>query len=260
MQANTTLFTVIGVVIVAIMIVGMLVSQSRHRALEARNNQIRMLTLQQRRLQNLLRSLPSSYLSVEMRDFLYQALLQNIRSHMDLVPDKNELLKSDFDEIADERARVKTNPPPASKDILTADQASVYRGLLKSLYQFIRRNYETGRLKKEHAEKMIKQVEMKLVETAVDFFTLTANELRSQNQYRQTRNAYQKALDTIEESPYSAQFKQESVKLRGNLNAVIEEWRASRETNSSAASEKLAGEMEELVDDQDSWKKKQTYE
>jgi hypothetical protein len=260
MEVNTTLFTVIGIALLAIMIVGMLISQSRHKALEARNNQIRMLTLQQRRLQNLLRSLPSNYLSIEMRDFLYQALLQNLKSQMSLLPDKNDLLKDDYSQIAEERERVKANPPPMSKDILSADQASVYRGLLKSLYQFIRRNYETGRLKKEHAEKMIKQVEIKLVETAVDFFTLTAQEFLTQKKFRQTRNAYQKALDTIEESPYSGQFKQDSVKIRAKLNSVVDEWRSSREVDSQAASQKLAGEMEDLVDDQDSWKKKQTYE
>jgi hypothetical protein len=260
MEANTTLFTVIGIALLAIMIIGMLVSQSRHKALEAKNNQIRMLTLQQRRLQNLLRSLPASYLSVELRDFLYQAILQNLKSHMALVPDKNALLKDDYKQIAEERDRVKQNPPPASKEILTADQASVYRGLLKSLYQFIRRNYETGRLKKEQAEKMIKMVEIKLVETAVDFFELTAKEFRAQSKFRQTRNAYQKALDTIEESPFSAQFKQESVKIRSNLNNLVDEWRNSRVNSSQAASDKLAGEMENLVDDQDSWKKKQTYE
>jgi hypothetical protein len=260
MEVNTTLFTVIGIAILAIMIIGMLVSQSRHKALEARNNQIRMLTLQQRRLQNLLRSLPANYLSIEMRDFLYQALLQNLKSQMNLLPDKNDLLKDDYKQFAEERERVKANPPPPTKDILSADQASVYRGLLKSLYQFIRRNYETGRLKKEHAEKMMKQVEIKLVETAVDFFTLTAEEFITQKKYRQTRNVYQKALDSIEESPYSSQFKQETVKIRSKLNNVVEQWRSSRETDSQEASQKLAGEMENLVDDQDSWKKKQTYE
>jgi hypothetical protein len=144
--------------------------------------------------------------------------------------------------------------------LLTADQASVYRGLLKSLYEFIKRNYETGRLKKDHAEKIIKQVQIKLIETAIDFFSLTAKEFRAQNKYRQTRNAYQKALDTIEESPFAAQFKQESVKIRSELNKVIDDWRASRETGSKEASDKLADQMESLVDDQESWKKKQDYE
>jgi len=260
METNTTLFTVIGIAILAIMIIGMLVSQSRHKALEARNNQIRMLTLQQRRLQNLLRSLPSNYLSIELRDFLYQALLQNLKSHIELVPDKNDLLKDDFNQLKEERERVKQNPPAPIGSLLTADQASVYRGLLKSVYQFIRRNYETGRLKKDHAEKMLKQVEIKLIETAIDFFMLTGKEFRAVNKFRQTRNAFQKALDAIEESAYAGQFKQESVKIRNELNKVINDWRASREQTSHEASGKLADEMESLVDDQDSWKKKQTYE
>ena len=260
MAENTTLFTVIAIVIVAIMIVGMMVSQGRYKALEARNNQIKMLALQQRRLQNLLRSLPSNYLSPELRDFLYQALLQNLKSHGALVPDKNTLLKDDFDQLKAERERVKQNPPPPLDILMSADRASTYRGLLKSLYQFIRSNYETGRLKKDHAEKMLKQIEIKLVETAVEFFTLTGKEFRQQSQFRQTRNAYQKALDTIEASPYAAQFQQESFKIRSDLDKVIEDWHASRNAQSQASQVKLAEEMTSLVDDQDSWKKKQTYE
>lgn len=260
MEANSTLFTVIGIAVLAIMIVGMLITQSRHKALEVKNNQIRLLTLQQRRLKNLLRSLPSSYLSVEMRDFLYQALLQNLKSHMELVPDKNALILEEYQQLSAEREQVKQNPPPATKELLTADQASIYRGLLKSVYEFIRRNYESGRMKKEHAEKLIKQIELKLIETAVDFFTLTAKEFHNVGKFRQTRNAYQKALDTIEASPHSAQFKQESVRIRSDLNRLIDEWRSSREQDSKAAGDKLAGEMEGLVDDQDSWKKKQAYD
>ncbi|EAR08555.1 hypothetical protein [Reinekea blandensis] len=260
MDANTTLFSVIGVAALAAMIIGMLVTQSRHKALEARNNQIRLLTLQQKRLNNLLRTLPSSYLSVELRDFLYQAMLQNLKTHIDLVPDKNDLLKEDYQQLMQERENARANPPKPSKDMLTADQASIYRGLLKSLYEFIKRNYETGRMKKEHAEKLLKQVQIKLIETAVDYFTLIADENRRQDNFRQTRNAYQKALDTIAESPYESQFRQETVNIRSKLNQVVEDWRQSRESLSKAASEKLAGEMESLVDDQESWKKKQTYE
>lgn len=260
MDANTTLFSVIGVAVLAAMIIGMLVTQSRHKALEARNNQIRMLTLQQKRLNNLLRTLPASYLSAELRDFLYQAMLQNLKTHIDLVPDKNVLLKEDYQQLLQERENARVNPPTPETDMLTADQASVYRGLLKSMYEFIKRNYETGRMKKEHAEKLLKQVQIKLVETAVDYFSMIAHDNRQQDNFRQARNAYQKALDAIAESPYETQFKQESMQLRAKLNQVVEDWRQSRETQSQAASEKLAGQMENMVDDQESWKKKQSYE
>jgi hypothetical protein len=260
MDTTTTLFAVIGISAMAFMIVGMLISQSRYKALEAKNNQIRMLNLQQRRLNNLLRSLPSSYLSNELRDFLYQAIQQNLKSQIQLLPEKSTLLKDDYQHISEERERVRQNPPTVTKELLTADQASVYRGLLKSLYEFIRRNYETGRLKKEHAEKMIKQVEIKLVETALDFFILTARELLLQNKFRQTHNAYQRALDAIENSPFTAQFKQESMRIRAEMNKVTDEWRSRRDAQSRASGEKLANQMEDMVEEQESWKKKQTYD
>ena len=261
MGSGTTLFTIFGLAFIAFIILGMLISQSNHRARKARNEQITQLQLQQRRLNNLLRSLPASYLSIELRDFIYQALQQNIRAQMALSKTKKEILNSDLEQISAERARVRETPPPEQKTAkLTAEQASLYRGLLKSLYQFIRRNYETGRLNKEHAEKIINQVELKLIETAVDYFMLMGHDFHTEQRYRQARNAYQKALDAIEGSIYSARFKQQTVKIRNELNKLVDEWRENRDTESQAASAKLAGGMESFVEEQDSWKKKQTYD
>lgn len=254
------LLTVFGLAFLSLIILGMLISQSNHRARKARTEQIQQLQLQQRRLNNLLRSLPVSYLSVELRDFIYQALQQNIRSQITLSRERNDYLTSDLEEITAERERVRKNPPAGKVDKLSPEKASLYRGLLKSLHQFIRRNYETGRLNKEHAEKIIAQVELKLIETAVEYFTLTAADLYAENKYRLARNSYQKALDAIEGSVYAAQFKQQTVKIRNELNKLVDEWRESREVVSKAASEKLAGGMESFVEEQDSWKKKQDYE
>ncbi|TCS41993.1 hypothetical protein [Reinekea marinisedimentorum] len=260
MGSTNTLLTVIGLAILAFIILGMLISQSNHRARKARNEQINQLQLQQRRLNNLLRSLPASYLSVELRDFIYQALQQNLKSQITLARSSKEHLISDLEQVSAERLRVRDNPPAAETLKLTADQASLYRGLLKSLYQFIRRNYETGRLNKDHAEKIINQVELKLIETAVDYFTLIGGEFHAEQKYRQARNAYQKALDAIEGSIYSSRFKQQTVKLRNELNKLVDEWRENRDVVSKAASEKLAGGFESFVEEQDSWKKKQDYE
>lgn len=255
--------TVIAVVLSAaffMIVIGMMVSQARHKALEAKVQRLRALSQQKKRLNNLLRSLPPSYMSIEIRDFLYQAIIQNLRTQLTLTPEKNELINSELEDLIQERERVREQPIPKNTDLLSADQASIYRGLLKSLYQFIRGNYETGRLKKDHAEKMIKQIEIKLVETAVDFFAITAKDFASQKRYREAKNAYQKALSTIGESKYQDQFKQQDMKLRNDLNRVIAQWRESREEASKASSTKLAESMENLVEDQESWKKKHDYE
>lgn len=260
MPTETALFSIIGGVCVAFVVIGLMVSHSRYRALAKKNDQIRSLTLQQRRMNNLLRTLPANYLSTDLRDFLYQAMLQNLKSQLALVKDKNDLLKSDYEQLKREHAMVKASPTETSAEPLSSDQTSIYRGLLKTLYEFIKSNYESGRLKKDHAEKILTQVQLKLVETAVDYFTLTANQFYQQKNYRQSRNAYQKALEAINDSSLASQFNQESVKLRSQLDKITEEWRESRKSASEAASTKLAGEMESLVDDQESWKKKHDYE
>jgi hypothetical protein len=260
MNSTTTVIAVVIIAFFAAIIIAMMVSQARHKALEAKNQRTRTLGMQKKRLNNLLRSLPPSYLSIELRDFLYQAIIQNLKTQAALMPEKNELLNTEIAELVAERERVKTHPIKGQNELLTADQTSVYRGLLKSLYQFVRGNYETGRLNKDHAEKMLKQVEIKLVETAVDFFSLSAKSFLKDKKYREAKNAYQKAISAIDESKHKDQFNQQFMKLRNALNKLIDDWRNSREEFSKQNAEKLANQMEDLVDDQDSWKKKQTYD
>ncbi|MFQ3229284.1 hypothetical protein [Reinekea sp.] len=260
MNSTTTIIAVLIIAVFSAIIIAMMVSQARHKALEAKNHRTRTLAMQKKRLNNLLRSLPPSYLSTELRDFLYQAILQNLKSQAALLPEKDDLIKDEISELAAERERVKTHPITGQTTLLSADQTSVYRGLLKSLSQFVRGNYQTGRLNKPHAEKMLTQIDVKLDETAIEFFELSAKSFLQQNKFREAKNAYQKALSTIEESKHQEQFQQQNLVLRNSLNKLIEDWRSSREDFSKKNAERLAGQVGEMVIEEDSWKKKQSYD
>lgn len=260
MNSTTTVIAVLIIAVFSAIIIAMMVSQARHKALEAKNHRSRTLAMQKKRLNNLLRSLPPSYLSTELRDFLYQAILQNLKSQAALLPEKNELINDEIADLAAERERVKTHPIKGQTTLLSADQTSVYRGLLKSLYQFVRGNYQTGRLNKAHAEKMLKQIDVKLDETAVEFFDLSAKSFLNQDKFREAKNAYQKALSTIDESKHQEQFQQQYLVIRNSLEKLIENWRSSREDFSKKNAAKLADQVGDMVTDEDSWKKKQNYD
>ena len=256
MDNDNLIFTLTAVAIVIFVLVGMLVSQSRHKALVARNDKIKKLTLQQRQVQNLLRSLPANYLSMELRDFLYQAVLQNLKSHAELAPDRSRFIREDYEQFKAEREKVKLDPPEPIHILMSVDQASIYRSLLKSLHQFIRNNFATGRLEKAYAENLLKQVALKLVETAADFFTLTAREFRKKKKYRQTTHAFQKALDAIKTSPFANEFKAESFKIQSELTEQVDEWNLLRDAEREAAQAKLDEELAAVEDEENSWKKK----
>ncbi|MBU2862970.1 hypothetical protein QWZ13_10135 [Reinekea marina] len=260
MDSTTTIIAVGIIAVFSMIIIAMMVSQARHRALESKNNRARSLVLQKKRLNNLLRTLPGNYLSAELRDFLYQAIIQNLKTQLTISTYKTEELQLEIDELTTERQQVKSRPVKAPSVLLTPDQTSIYRGLLKSLYQFVKGNYQTGRLNKAHAEKMLQQVEIKLDETAVEFFELSAKAFLKEKRYREAKNAYQKALSTIDESKHKDQFKQQQVVIQSSQNKLIEDWRESREESSKQSTAKLADQMEHMVDDQDSWKKKQSYD
>ncbi|WP_108125202.1 hypothetical protein [Saccharospirillum mangrovi] len=254
------LLSIAAVVMVVVMLVAMVITQSRHRHQAAVREQLQNLNTQYRKLNNVLRSLPEGYLSSELRDFIYQALLQNIRAQVKLKPDQEKYLISDYEQLTTERAHAKQHPPKASIPNLKPEEINLHRHTLKALFLFIKRNYETGHMDKPAAEKMMRQVEIKLVETAVRFFTGHGEQcLQSQN-YQEACRAFQKGLDSITASRHASEFKQEELALRNQLGMAKQQWQDHRQEMSSSQAEKLAEGMESLVEDQDSWKKKNVYD
>ncbi|GGX38340.1 hypothetical protein GCM10007392_00620 [Saccharospirillum salsuginis] len=259
--STTTVIAILAVGLISLMVVGMLIMQTRHRNLAVTRDKLLKLNNQYRKLNNVLRNLPTSYLSPEMRDFLYQALLFNLKSQMELNPDQRKYLDSDYKQLERERAQVRKHPPkPEPPSQINAEETNLHRQTLKSFYAYIKRNYEAGHLNKTNAEKMLMQVELKLVETALEYFKFRARNALKRHYYKEARVAYQKAIDTIGASRHSEQFKQEEIQLRNQLNKTVEEWRNYREQQSAGQAEKLAEEMEDLIEDQESWKKKNVYD
>lgn len=262
MGASTTTFIAIFAVgLISLMVVGMLVMQARHRNQAITRDKLLKLNTQYRKLNNVLRNLPTSYLSPELRDFLYQALLFNLKSQIELTPDQKKYLESDYKQLERERDHSRKNPPkPETPSQINAEETNLHRQTLKSLYTYIKRNYESGHLTQANAEKMMMQVELKLIETALEYFKFRANNALKRRNYKEARVAFQKAIDTIDTSRHGAQFKQEEIQLRNRLNKTLEDWRAYREEKSAGQAEKLAEEMEDLIEDQESWKKKNVYD
>lgn len=247
--------------IIGVMIVGMLIMQNRQRNLAITREKLQRLNTQYRKLNNVLRNLPPSYLSPELRDFIYQALLHNLKAQMELSPDQKKYFESDYQQLEAERAQMRKHPPRPDPSVrITSEEASLHRQTLKSLHSYVRQTFEAGRLDKTNAEKILMQVELKLVETALDYFRYRAQNALSTKHYKEARIAIQKAIDTIGVSRHAGQFKQEEIQLRNQLNKTVEEWRHYREELSSGQAEKLAEEMENLIEDQESWKKKNVYD
>lgn len=258
---STTLLTILTVGLIVAMVVGMLVMQNRHRNRALIREQLQNLNTQYRKLNSALRSLPESYLSPELRDFIYQALLQNLSAQLRLNPTQKKFIESDYQKLTEERTHSRQLTPEDTGSIkVSSEEANLYRQTLKSLYLFIRRNFETGRLNRVDAEKMLFQVELKLVETALDYFKTRGHNAFSARNYREARVAFQKAVDTIGASRHRELFKQEEIELRNQLNRTVEEWRQFRNQQSSGQAEKLASEMEDMIEDQESWKKNNVYD
>lgn len=254
------LLSIAAVIMVVVMLVAMMITQGRHRHQAAVREQLQNLNTQFRKLNNVLRSLPEGYLSAELRDFIYQALLQNLRAQVKLKPDQEKYLISDYEQLTTERAQAKLHPPKATIPNLSPEEINLHRHTLKALFLFIKRNYETGHMDKAAAEKMLAQVEIKLVETAVRFFGSRGEQCLGNKNYQEACRAYQKGMDTITASRHASAFKQEEMALRNQLNSAKQQWQEYRTQLSSTQAEKLAEGMESMVEDQDSWKKKNVYD
>ncbi len=260
-SSNSTVFAIIGVAIIAAMLVAMLVVQTRHRNQAATRERLQQLNTQYRRINSILRNLPPAYLSVEVRDFLYRMLIQNLKTQSGLSPEQKKMLGSEIEQLTQEREQVRKHPPRGDGTIsLDGEETKRNRQILKTLHGYVKQHFEAGHLSRLDAEKMLMQLELKLVETALDYFKGRGVDARKHQRYREARVAVQKAIDTITTSRHGQQFKQEEIELRTLLDTIITGWRQHRVEQSSGQSQKLAEEMENMIEDEDSWKKKNVYD
>lgn len=240
------------------LVLAMVVVQSRHKALMEKRQKIQALTTSTKKLQNLLRSLPPQYLNKDVKAFLYQSIIQNLRATLALKPDNADYVQSDLEMYVKEQQseRGRARKPMA---IDTVEQANIARASLKSLYEAVKESFEAKRILGTEAEKLIQQIEFNMLGAAIDLYNHKTTEAEKEKDFKNAIGNMQKLITALGKSKRKGHFKQEIIEAKARIKDLQEKW---KQTNVKAADDAADDDssMDQFLADQGSWQKSQNYD
>ncbi len=255
-------FTAFLIVSMALLLGGMLFMQVRYKQQAHAREKLLHTSTENKKLQALLRSMPPHYLSYELLDFIYRTLISNQQQMIELDKSNSKFLQSDLNEMVAQRRALhagaaQEHEPMEGSDV---DQANAARAGLKALYQYIKHAYESRQLTRAEAQKLLDEIEHRLIETGAGFYAEKAKFAQRQKRYKEAIAFWRKAADTYNRSRFSGQYQQRISEARSRIRQVQNEWREANRERNDAQAQELNEQLAEWAEEQDSWKKKHLYD
>ena len=240
----STIVTVLGVGVV-ILIGSMLFVQTRHKMNMARVQKINALVAQNKKLQNILRTLPPQYMTKEMRDFIYQIIIQNFKQILNLKPENPKLVRSDIEQLTSEREKSRLNPKDVGPaQINSIESANMVRTTLKSLFTTVKEAYADKRIVGSDAERLIQQIEARMMNAAIQFYETQISLYRQNSRFTEAVSFARKMIELLSKSKRKELYKEQIIRAE----SVLQEVKAQMEANNSEKREQRKEKMENQLD------------
>jgi len=255
----TNIITICIVIIFASLFIAMLIAQGRHRTKLARKEKLGQLNTQIKAMQSTLRILPTKYWTPELRDFIFQSLINAYKQCIEINPTQKEYLKSDLQLVINQRQQIKNNNHTTTP--VEHEKVNLYRNALKSMHTYIQGCYNAKRITSSLASSLIEQTEVKILETTCDFYINAAKHNLENGKFKEAHSYSQKAVEAISKSKHKDNFNQQSIEFSKFTTEIKEKWREYNSVHSkSATSNSLSQNLEALDSDEEQWQQKQDYD
>ena len=254
----TDIITASIVIILAGMLVAMLIAQGRYRTKLARREKLAQLSMQIKRLQNALSTLPTRYWTIELRDFILQSLITAYKQSIEINPSQKEYLQSDMQLIINQRQNIKKNDQENTD--IDFDKVNLFLSTLKTLHTYIQDSYTFKRIPSSQATTLIEQTEMKMLEATYDFYINAAKQNLNKEKFKEANNHSNKAVDAINKSKHKEKFNQQSIEFTNFIAEIKVKWREFNSANNKSATSNSLSENIDALDAENQWQQKQDYD
>lgn len=255
-------FTAFLIISMALLLGGMLFMQIRFKQQTHAREKLLHLSTENKKLQALLRSMPAHYLSYELLDFIYRTMINNQQQMIELDKSNSKFLQSDLNDMLAHRRALQAgaaqqHEPMEGSDV---DQANAARAGLKALYQYIKHAYENRQLNRAEAQKLLDEIEHRLLETGASFYADRARAAQRQKRYKEAIAFWRKSADVYNRSRFSSQYQQRISEARHQIRQLQNDWREANRERNEAQAQELNEQLAEWAEEQDSWKKNHLYD
>lgn len=256
----STATVIIILFIIALGAIGLIFfSQARERARIERARRLAAAEDNFQHVYRLLDELPPQYLN--------QELCRIIVSRLEELALQLKSLHSKLDsdgKLADARGQLLQigETPPSPVRITAPETARDIKGLLESLFRLIERQQKTRRIPADQARKLLRYVLFLAHRSQADLFINIGREETQRGNLRKAIHHYHLAATELGKMRDHPQAQKAIKACRAKIQDLEKQANASEQPTKAADLEKerLDGEWEEFIHDEEAWKKKADYD
>lgn len=216
---------------------------------------IRLLGDRARQIQLLLEELPTTYISQDFRIFLatqWVELLHEIQNSSG----KDVRLNKELEAAQDKLNYLRSSNQPPHKPVTDIQLANAVRRNLKLLNKLIVAMYQDRKISHRIAQTYLNEIKQAFTQTMVEVFQAGAHRAEFEGNLRLAVVHYKRIMSELNRNNPNGINNQTLLESRQMIQKLEEQIALSSETSDN----QLADSVSEMIDEADSWKKKQIYD
>jgi|GEM_PF-1946732 len=246
----------VGIFIVAI---GLMLFVFAHQQNEKKKievqRRIRILADRGRQMQILLDELPPHYLSQELRIFIASQWLDLLHEQQQL-GNKESRLKADMEAAQNKLDEIRSNNQSKQEPVTDIQVANGVRRNLKQLNKVIVGLYQDKKIAHRIAQTYLNEIKQGFTKTMVEVFQASARKAEMEGNLRIAVVHYKRIMSELNRNNPGGIHNQTLLECRKTIQDLEE--RIALESESS--NNELAESVDEMMEEEESWKKKQVYD
>lgn len=246
-----------GVLILAGILVLVVYGRQQHekRKLE-QLRRIRNLADRGQQIAQLIDSIPSQYLSQDLRVFMLEQWRNSLHEQEELGC-KESRIKTEMEALQAKLNDVRGGKQTGGKVATDINGANLVRRGLKQLHKVILELYKDKKIAHRIAQIYINEIKLGFTYTLIEVFKASARQAEVDQNWRVAVVHYKRIMSELNKSNPNGVHNQTLLECRQNI-AALEQKVLEAEANGDTSA--LASSVDTLISEEDSWKKKQLYD
>ena len=208
------------------------------------------------RMQRLLDFIPPAYISNDIRLLLLKQIKKRLERLVEISP-QNDKYRKKLDscnaQISDVGTGGAAPPPPQLK---TPDEANELRALLQELSKVIEAFVQSKVISANEAQKHLQALQKSFIEASVNYYLQLGQTAQQEKKAKLAIHYYQKALAELVKRNKNGVYNTRIEQIKHQLSILQEEANTEQPQTASEGSSELNKGMDQLLEEEDAWKKK----
>lgn len=245
-----------GVFLLAILMVVMVYSRQQNEKKKIEQlRRIRMLADRGRQMQLLLDEIPPQYVSADLRIFITEQWIELLHEQQELGC-KEPRLKQELEAAHTKQEEIRSSNQVKVQPVTDIETANVVRRNLKQLNKVIIGLYQDRKIAQRIAQGYLNEVKLGFTQTLVEVFKSSARRAEMAGDLRIAVVHYKRIMSELNRNNPNGIHNQTLLECRQTIADLEEKIAIESDSHES----RLASGVDNLIEEADSWKKKQVYD